>query len=110
MPSAIEEFNINTQISQSQRANFSGSTSQLKCGFWDVTEEVLDAESRLEFQNAIGYHQTSTAGFGSIKTPSVAHRNSLKYRRLISGLVREADEDAYKTKSVQFHLQDYWDN
>ena len=110
LPSAIEEFNINTQISQSQRANFSGSTSQLKCGFWDVTEEVLDAESRLEFQNVIGYHQTSTAGFGSIKTPSVTHRNSLKYRRLISDLVCEADEDAYKTKSVQFHFQDYWDN
>ena len=86
LPSAIEEFDINTQISQSQRANFSGSTSQLKCGFWDVTEEVLDAENRLEFQNVIGYHQTSTAGFGSIKTPSVTHRNSLKYRRLISDL------------------------
>ena len=37
------------------------SASQLKCGFWDVREEVVDAECRLEFQKVIGYHQTSRA-------------------------------------------------
>ena len=42
----------------------SESSSQLKSGFWDVTETVVDAESRLEFQKNIGYHETSRAGFG----------------------------------------------
>ena len=61
--SIFEEFNINTQINQSQWVlavficresadkHNSESTSQLKCGFWDVTEGVVVAESRLEFQS-----------------------------------------------------------
>ena len=63
------------------------SASQLNCGFWDVTEAVVDAECGLEFQKVIGYHQTSRAGFGSFKSPSIPGRNSHKYRRLISDLV-----------------------
>ena len=88
----------------------SESTYQLKCGFWDVTEAVVDAESRLEFQKIIGYHHTSRVGFGSFKRPSIFYRNSDKYRRLISDLVREVDENAYQAKSVQLHLQGYWTN
>ena len=62
---------------------------------WDVAEAVVDVESRLEFQKVIGYHQTSRAGFGSFKSPSIPRRNSHKYRRLISDLVGEVDENAY---------------
>ena len=64
------------------------STSQLKCGFWNVTEADLDAESRFEFPKVIGYHQTSRAGFGSFKSPPIPRRNSHKYRRLISDLLQ----------------------
>ena len=81
--------------------------SQLKCGFWDVTEALVDAESRLEFQNVTGYRQTSRAGFGSFKGPSIPRRNSQEYRRLISDLVGEVDQNAYHAKSVQLHLQGY---
>ena len=84
------------------------STSQLKCGFWNVTEADVDAESRLEFPKVIGYHQTSRAGFGSFKSPSIPRRNSDEYRRLISDLVGEVDKNAYHAKSVQLHLQGYW--
>ena len=86
----------------------SESASQLKCGFWDVAEAVVDAESRLEFKKVIGYHQTSRADFGSFKSPSIPRRNSHEYRRLISDLVGEVDENTYHAKSVQPHLQDYW--
>ena len=51
------------------------STSQLKCDFWDVTEAVVDAEGRLEFQKVIGYHQISRAGFGSFKSSSIPRSN-----------------------------------
>ena len=34
--------------------------------------------------------------------------NSHEYRRLISDLVREFDENAYQAKSVQLHLHSYW--
>ena len=84
------------------------SASQLKCDFWDVTEAAVDAESRLEFQKVIGYHRTSSTGFGSFKSPYIPCRNSHEYRRLISELVGEVFESGYQTKSVQVHLQGYW--
>ena len=84
------------------------SSSHLKCGFWDVSEAVVDAESRLEFQKVMGYHQSSRAGFGSIIRPSIPAKNSQEYRKLISDLVCEVDENAYQAKSVQLHMQGYW--
>ena len=63
-------------LKESADKKISESASKLKCGFWDVTEAVVDDESRLEFQKVIGYHQTSTAGFGSFKSPSIPRRNS----------------------------------
>ena len=83
-------------------------TSQLKCCFWDVTESVVDAEGSLEFQKVIGYHQTSRPGFVSFKSQSIPRRNPHKYRRLISDLFGEVDENAFNSKSVQCHLQSYW--
>ena len=95
-------------LRESADKQISKSASQLKCGFWDVAEALVDAESRLEFQKVIGYHQTSRAGFGSFKSPSIPRRNSHEYRRLISELVGEVDENAYHAKSVQLNLQGYW--
>ena len=40
-----------------------------------------------------------------MKSPSIPHRNSHEYRRLVSDLVGKVDENAYHAKSVQFHLQ-----
>ena len=82
----------------------SESSSQLKSGFWDVTETVVDAESRLEFQKVMGYHETSRAGFGSFKSPSIPRRNSHKYRRRIFDLVSEVNENAYQAKPMQLQL------
>ena len=95
-------------LRESADKQISESASQLKLGFWDVAEAAVDAESRLKFQKVIGYHQTSRAGFGSFKSPSIPRRNSHEYRRLISDLVGEVDENAYHAKSVQLHLQGYW--
>ena len=63
-------------LRESADKQISESASQLKCGFWAVVEAVVDTESRLEFQNVIGYHQTPRAGFGSFKSPSIPRRNS----------------------------------
>ena len=95
-------------LRESADKQISKSAFQLKCGFWAVAEAVVDDESRLEFQKVIGYHQTSRAGFGSFKSPSISCRNSDEYRRLISDLVGEVDENAYHSKSVHLHLQGYW--
>ena len=78
LPSALEEFNINTQI--------------------------------IKFHKVIGYikHQRSKADFGSFKSPFIPLRNSHEYKRLISDLFREVDENAYLAKFVQLHLRSYW--
>ena len=81
-------------LKKSADKEISESASKSKCGFWDVAQTVLDTESRLEFQKVIGYHQTSRAGFGSFKYPSIHRRNSHNYRRLVSDLVGEVDENA----------------
>ena len=95
-------------LRKSSDKQISESASQFKYGFWDVAEAVVDAENRLEFQKVIGYYQTSRAGFGSFESPSIPRRNSHGYRRLISDLVDEVDENAYHAKSVQLHVQGYW--
>ena len=84
------------------------STSQLKCGFWDVSEAVVDAESKLEFQKIVGYHQTSRAGFGSFKQPTIPQKSSYEYRKLISEIVQEDNQSTYHAKAVQLHMQGYW--
>ena len=81
----------------------------MKHEFWDITEAVVDAESRLKFQKVIEYYQTSRAGFGSFKSPSsILRLNSHEYRGFISDLVHEVDENAYQAKFVQLRLQGYW--
>ena len=91
-------------LKDSADKQISESSSQLKCGFWDVTETFVDAECRLEFHKVMGYHETSRVGFGSFKSPSIPRRNSHKYRRLIFDLVSEVDENAYQAKSIQLQL------
>ena len=94
-------------LRESADKQISESVSQLPCGFWDVAKAVVDAESRLEFHKVTGYHQKSRAGFRSFR-PSIPRRNSHKYRKFVSHLVSEVDENAYYAKSVQLHLQGYW--
>ena len=102
------KFSGHLLLRESADKQISKSASQLKSGFWDVAEAAVDAESRLEFQKVIGYHQTSRGGFGSFKSPSIPPKNSHEYRRLVSDLVGEVDENAYHAKSMQLHLQGYW--
>ena len=76
----------------------------LKSGFWNVAEAVVTAESRLEFQKLLGYHQTNRAGFGSFHQPEIPHKDSHAYRKLTSSVLKE-DEDLFRAKAVKLHLQ-----
>ena len=80
----------------------------LKSGFWNVADAVVTAESRLEFQKLLGYHQTNRAGFGSFHQPEIPHKDSHAYRKLISSVLKDEDEDLFRAKAVQLHLQGYW--
>ena len=68
----------------------------------------LRAESRLEFQKLLGYHQTNRAGFGSFHQPEIPKKLSHSYRTLVSSTIHEEDEEKFKAKAVQLHLQGYW--
>ena len=63
----------------------------LRSGFWNVAETVVTAESRLEFQKLLGYHQTNIAGLGSFHQPEIPHKDSRAYRKLISSVLKEAN-------------------
>ena len=52
---------------------------------------VVTAESRLEFQKLLGYHQTNIAGLGSFHQPEIPHKDSRAYRKLISSVLKEAN-------------------
>ena len=43
----------NLFLRESADKQISKSASQFRCGFWDVAEPVVDAESRLEFQKLL---------------------------------------------------------
>ena len=80
----------------------------LKSGFWNVSDAVVTAESRLEFQKLLGYHQTNRSGFGSFHQPEIPHKDSHAYRKLISSVLKDEDEDLFRAKAVQLQLQGYW--
>ena len=80
----------------------------LKSGFWNVAEAVFTAECRLEFQKLLGYHQTNRAGFGSFHQPETPAKHSHAYRKLVSSVLVEEDDEVFRSKAVQLHLQGYW--
>ena len=80
----------------------------LKSGFWNVAEAVITAESKLEFQKLLGYHQTNRAGFGSFHQPETPAKHSHAYRKLVSFVLVEENDEVFRAKAVQLHLQGYW--
>ena len=80
----------------------------LKSGFWDVAEAVITAESKLEFQKLLGYHQTNRAGFGYFHQPETPAKHSHAYRKLVYSVLVEEDDEVFRAKAVQLHLQGYW--
>ena len=80
----------------------------LKAGQWQVGKAIKDAENQLDFNKILGYHQTHKAGFGSLSLPEVPPKQSHEYRKLLSSLVTEFDEELYHAKAVQLGLQGHW--
>ena len=104
-------FSFSTQFGLRNSSFFHPSPSQkwlLPYSLSLADAVVVTAESRLEFQKLIGYHQTNRAGFGSFHQQEIPHKDSHAYRKLISSVLKEEDEDLFIAKAVQLHLQGYW--
>ena len=95
-------------LRESSDAFISDSDICLRSGNWKVDKAVRDAENKLEFQKILGYHQTHRAGFGSLSIPEVPPKNSHAYRKLLSSLATESDDEKFYAKAVQLSLQGQW--
>ena len=84
------------------------SNPDLKSGNWRVADAVKCAEEKLAFRDILGYHQSNRAGFGSKESTKTPSRGTHDYRKLISSLVNEEEEEKLVAKSVQLHLQGNW--
>ena len=80
----------------------------LKSGNWSASEAVEEAKKRLNFKQILGYHQCHRAGFGSISIPEVPPKHSYAYRKLLTSMVEEAEEEKYQAKAVQLSVQGQW--
>ena len=76
-------------LRESADKQISKSASQLKCGFWDVAEAVVDAESRLDFKKLLD----------TIKHPELA-LDHLKAHLFLAGILTSI-EDIFRTWSVK---------
>ena len=85
-----------------------GPSIDLKSGNWKVSDAVREAESTLDFQKIIGYHQSNRAGFTSKSTPEVPSKSSYAYRTLFSSFVQETDKQKLQAKAAQLSLQGQW--
>ena len=79
-----------------------------KEGNWSASKAVEEAEERLNFNQILGYHQCYRAGFGSISIPEVPHKHSYAYRKLLTSMVQEAEEEKYQAKAVQLSVEVQW--
>ena len=80
----------------------------LKAGKWQVKNAVDLAENNLEFNKILGYHQNHRAGFGSLSIPEVPPKQSHAYRKLLSTVVNESEEEKLQAKAVQLQVQGQW--
>ena len=85
----------------------------LKSGNWSASEWVEEAEKRLNFKQILGYYQCHRAGFASISIwfniyPEVSPKHSYAYRKLLTLMVEEAEEEKYQAKALQLSVQGQW--
>lgn len=86
----------------------SGSDISLSGGKMNFSKVVKDAENQLKFKSLLRYHQSHRAGFGSLSIPEIPPKHSHAYRKLLSTMVNELDEEKHQAKAVQLQLQGQW--
>lgn len=75
---------------------------------WNVSNAVRSAESQLQYTKVAGYHQIGKAGFGLIKQKDIPTKGCQKYRKTISDIVYEHEEEIFQARAVQLHIQGNW--
>ena len=80
----------------------------LKSGNCSASEAVEEAEKRLNFKQILGYHQCHRVEFGSVSIPEVPPKHSCPYRKLLTLMVEEVEEQKYQAKAVQLSVQGQW--
>ena len=84
------------------------SPPSLPSGSWDASDTVRCAESSLTFQKVVGKNQLGRAGLGYSKSIITPDKRSHGYRKLVSSVAKDIDEECIYVKAVQLHLQGQW--
>ena len=84
------------------------SPPSLRSGSWDASDTVRCAESSLTFQKVVGNTQLGRAGLGYSKSIITPDKRSHGYRKLVSSVAKDIDEECNYAKAVQLHLQGQW--
>ena len=72
---------------------------------WKVSDVLREAESTLEFKKITSYHQSNRATFGSKITPDVPPKRFNAYRKLLSSIAQETDEQKLQAKLLSWALR-----
>ena len=110
LSSIMKSAKVNGQVLLRESADpyVSEAKVLLKSDNWSASEAVEEAEKRLNFKQLLGYHQCHRAGFGSISNPEVPPKHAYAYRKLLTSMVEEAEEEKYQAKAVQLSVQGQW--
>ena len=74
-------------------SNVSSAIIEVTAGKWSASEAVEDAESRLEFEKILGYHQNNQNGLGSNTTQKNPTKTMQDYRKLIFSVVKKSGNE-----------------
>ena len=110
LSSVLKSAKVSAQLllRESSDPYVSESNISLSAGKLKISEVVQTAENFLDFKSIIGYHQSHRAGFGSLSIPEVPPKHSHAYRKLLSSMVEELDEEKRQAKAVQLAVQGQW--
>ena len=95
-------------LRDSNDPSVSSNNIKLKSGTWQVSDSVNTAETELNFRNIIGHRQMGKAGLGVISQPETPTKGTHDYRKLISDIVYDNDEEVFQAKAVHLSLQCNW--
>ena len=97
-------------LRDSQDRAISENCPHLRSGKWNVNSSVSTAEAEILLRKLTGPSRVGRSGFGYVKQTSIPERGTSSYRKLISSVVSEFEEEESLARATQLHLQGNWTN
>ena len=95
-------------LRDSQDQAISENCPRLRPGKWDVKNSVSTAEADILLRKLFGPSRVGRSGIGYVKQTSIHDKGTSSYRKLISTVVSEFEEEESLARAIQLHLQGNW--